>query len=211
MSANLCKISRIAMLAAAISAWSVGGISTSAHAQHMMHQHGIHADPQQGTPQGHQHATSQPDDAKQAVIAPPGPHGGRMTTMSPLMFEVVYQPKEIRVYFYGQGKKPQSARDAKGEITMRHRDNSRVSHVALQYATPQSGSSEQDYLAASADLSNVKDGEMTATFKLESLPSQRSTAMFGQPITLSKVKPRVTLACLAKAIETVLHGSRSAP
>ena len=73
-----------------------------------------------------------------------------------------------------------------------------MSHVALQYATPQSGSSEQDYLAASADLSNVKDGEMTATFKLESLPSQRSTAMFGQPITLSKVKPRVTLAVLGE-------------
>jgi len=207
MSPNLFRNVRNVMLATAIGAWAGGWGNTPVYAQHdhmqMGHQGMDHS--------GHQPAARQPGSAKQPVVAPPGPHGGRMTTMAPLTFEVVYQPQEIRVYVYGPGQQPQSARHAKGQIVIRVRSDSRTSRVALQYVAPPRGSSEQDYLAAAVDLSGVKDGDMTATFKLENLPLQRSAATFGQPVALSKAKVSVTLAALGPADQAGIARQRVCP
>ena len=193
MSANLLQNVRNVMLAMAVGAWAAGWANTSVYAQH---DHMMHMGQQGSDHSAHQHATPPSGNAKQAAVAPPGPHGGRMTTMAPLAFEVVYQPKEIRVYVYGPNQQPQSASHAKGEIVMRLHNDSRTSRATLQYVAPPPGSSEQDYLAAKVDLGGVKDGDMTATFKLENLPLQRPAATFGQPVALSRTKPQVTLAAV---------------
>jgi YHS domain-containing protein len=134
-----------------------------------------------------------------------------MTAMAPLAFEVVYHPQEIRVYIYGPGQQPQSARDVEGEVGLRRQTSSRTFTATLQYVAPPPGSSEQDYLAVKAKLSGVQDGEMLSTFTLKNLPLQRPTATFGQPVAVSKPKPQVTLAALDQGDEAGIARQRVCP
>ncbi len=189
MSGSLFKNARNVVLAIAIAAWAAGPL----YAQHNHSMHMGHQAPDQSA---QQHEPRQPSPAKPPVATPPGPHGGRMTAVAPLTFEVVYQPKEVRVYIYGPAQKPQSVEKVKGEIALRRRNDDKVTRTALEYTAPPAGSSEQDYLAAKADLGNVKEGEMTATLKLENLPLRKTPATFGQPVAISKAKPQVKLATI---------------
>lgn len=195
MSANLLRINRTAMLAAAISAWSIGGFTTSVHAQ------GCCGGGQYGSAHGeghagHQHGTDD-DNAATQPKAPP-PHGGQVTKMEPLTFEVVYRPQEIRVYIYGFMPYPESAKEARGEAVMQVRSNQQVFRYPLHYVAP-TGSGEQDYLAVTVDLTHVQDGDMRVTFNLENLPlPHRPKVAFTQTFAISKAKLPVTLASLGE-------------
>lgn len=134
-----------------------------------------------------------------------------MTTVAPLAFEVVYQPREIRVYIYGPNQQPQSARDVAGEVGLRRRNSSRTFTATLHYVAPPSGSSEQDYLAVAANLKDVEDGDMTSTFTLTNLPLDRPTAKFGQSVALSKAKVQVTSAALDASDQASIARQRTCP
>jgi hypothetical protein len=195
MTQSLFKNVPNAILAIALGAWVAGWGPRAVYAQHNMmhmnHQGMDHSAPKATTPN--------PATTKPAVPAPPGPHGGRMNTAASAVFEVVYRPDEIRVYVYGPTYLRRSARDVEGDVGLRRRNSSRTFTAALQYVAPPPGSSEQDYLAIAASLSDVKDGDMRATFNLKNLPSEPTTATFGQPVALSKPKPQVTLAALEQS------------
>jgi YHS domain-containing protein len=122
-------------------------------------------------------------------------HGGQLTIMSPLAFEVVYLPQEIQVYLYGPSQQPESAKDVKGEIALLVRGDNRVLRVPLRYVAPPANAGEPDYLAAAVGVSRLKDGEATATIKLENLPlPHHPAATFAQNVVLSKARLQVTLA-----------------
>lgn len=144
MSANLFKINRTVMLAAAISAWSIGGAATLAYAQGCCGG-GQHGSAHDGGHTGHQHGADDDSAATQPEAQPP--HGGQATKMEPLTFEVVYRPQEIRVYICGLMPYPESAKEARGEVVMQVRSNQQVFRYPLHYVAP-TGSGEQDYLAA---------------------------------------------------------------
>jgi len=196
MSANLFKTSCAAMLAVAVCAWSIGRFSTSARGQcGCCGQHG--ATPQNGAPGC---CCCQPGSAKSAdtQTTPQPPHGGQVTKLKALTLEVVYRPKEIRVYVYSPELQPKSVKDAKGKITIQANKGSHVDGVPLAYVAPPAGSEkQQDYLAATVDSAKIRDGSTKVTFYLENVPlSPRPKITFNQTFALSKAKPQVTLAAI---------------
>jgi len=196
MFVKLLKTARNAVMAIAATFWVLGWGNTSAYAQCCMDGHAGHAGHDAGSA-GHQHGATQVEHTGHTQSAPQPQHGGQLTVMNPLAFEIVYLPQEIRVYLYGPAEQPETAKDVNGEIAMLARGNDRVSRVPLHYVVPPPGSQQQDYLAAAVNLSRVKDGDVTATIRLANLPlPHRPEATFAQAVVLSKARPQVTLAPL---------------
>lgn len=209
ISANLCGINGAVMLAAAMSAWSIGGAATLAYAQGCCGS-GQHGSTHGGEHTGHRYETNV-DNAAPQPDAPP-PHGGQAKKMEPLSFEVVYRPQEIRVYIYGLMPYPESAKETRGEVFMQVRGTSQVFHYPLSYVAPPAGSGEQDYLAAAVDLTHVRDGDMQVTLNLENLPlPHRPKASFVQTFALSKAQLPVTLAALGESDRAGIARQRICP
>jgi hypothetical protein len=193
-----------AILAGAISVWSIGGFTASAYAQGCCG--GGH-----GSAHGDGHTSHQPAADNPPVEAQP-PHGGQVTKLEPLTFEVVYYPQGVRLYIFGFMPYPASAKETKGEVVMQVRDNPRIFRYPLNYVAPPSGSSEQDYLTAAVDLTHVRDGDMSVTFNLENLPlPNRPKAAFTQPFALTKVKPKVTVAQTVEADRAGIAQQKTCP
>ena len=164
----------------AISGWAAGMTDAAAQSGHSGHQHGAHA--------GHDHGQSSP-------IAPRPPHGGQMTVAGPLSFEVVYRPRETRVYLYRSKHQPIAARGVRGQLVMKMHGNDKQYPFPLKHVALKPGSTRQDYLAAAVDVSRIRDGSMKVTFELAGLPNaQEPRATFTQTFALSKIP--VTVAML---------------
>ncbi len=156
-----------------------------------MHKHDGHAAHQQGPQVGQQHQAAAP-------AGNPTPHGGRISVAGPLRFEVVYLPQEIRVYLYDASNRPISARGAAGQVAMTVQGNEKVYRYPLAHVATGAGSRIQDYLAATVNVSRIKDGDMTVAFELTNLPRRDlPRARFTQTFALSKIP--VTLAALNEA------------
>ncbi len=91
MFARLSNSARNVVLAMAAAAWASGWVAAPAYGQH-----GGHA--------GHQHGSGPGD--RTGDKQPAGPHGGQIAKVEDGTVEVVYQPKEIRVYLFGTSRKP---------------------------------------------------------------------------------------------------------
>jgi hypothetical protein len=73
-------------------------------------------------------------------------------------------------------------------MLMHVRGQEEVLRYPLKYVAPQTGSGGHDHLAATVDVSRVKDGDMTATFELQNLPNaQPPRVTFSQTFALSKI------------------------
>jgi hypothetical protein len=183
----------------------VGWTSTSAIAQHSCcagHSHST-----AGPGHGHaQHGTATSEPAKQ-----PAPHGGQITTLPDGACEVVYQPKETRVYLYEKSGQPISAKGVEGEITLRVHGNDQLLRYPLRYIAPPGGSEGHDYLAVAVDVSQIRDGDMEARFQLLNLPFQRRQTTFVQTFALSKSRPQVTQAALAQADRPGIAQQKTCP
>jgi hypothetical protein len=204
MSVNLFKTNRYVVIAMTVSAWGISWDSASAapqHSGHANHQQSGSAEPQHGTVPDEHAGHDQPAAA---------PHGGQLTTLKSLSFEVVYQPKEIRVYLYGPFPQPASSKDVKGEISLQQRGGKRATRLTLRHVAPPEG--ERDYLSVPADLSRVKEGDLTATIKLENAPlPPHSTATFTQAVVLSKGGLQVDLAELDQSDQARIARQRVCP
>ncbi|MHB0958838.1 MAG: hypothetical protein ACYC0X_15165 [Pirellulaceae bacterium] len=201
---DLFKTVRYVVIAMIASTWGIGWDSASAapqHGGHANHQQPGSAEPQHGSVDDEHAGHDQPAAA---------PHGGQLTKLKPLSFEVVYQPKEIRVYLYGPFPQPANSKDVKGEISLQQRSGKRVTRLTLQHVAPPEG--EQDYLSVPADLSRVKEGELSATIKLENVPlPPQSTATFTQAVVLSKGGLQVVLAELDPSDQDRIARQRVCP
>ncbi|MHB1035108.1 MAG: hypothetical protein ACYC35_19805 [Pirellulales bacterium] len=209
MLARLLKTAPGVLLATAAAAWTIGWGGMPAYAQCGACGQGAHGGHDAGSA-GHQHG----DRAAQSVAAdrvPPGPpHGGQLTVAEPLNFEVVYRPREIRVYIYGVMPYPASAREVRGEAIMQVRGDPRRFGYPLRYVAPADGSNEQDYLTVAVDVTRVRDGGMTVTLNLENLPlPQRPSLTFTQTFALTK--PQVTTAPLGASDRAGIARQRVCP
>jgi hypothetical protein len=168
---RLLKESPALLLTAALAAWAFGWGGTSAYT---------------GEP-GHDHPA--------ASAQPAPPHGGQLKEAKPLNFEVVYMPREIRVYLYGDLPAAQSAKGVTGEVSLQRAGDKRATRLVLRHAAQPAG--QQDYLSARADLSGVKDRDLIATITLKNLPGENHPEInFSQPVIVAHVKPRVSVASL---------------
>jgi hypothetical protein len=120
------------------------------------------------------------------------PHGGQMSVAGPYCFEVVYRPKETRVYLYDSDHRPMSAQGVHGQLLMKMRRNNKEFRFPLKYVAPQRVDPAHDHLAAAVDVSRVRDGDMTVTSELANLPNkEQQRAKFAQTFALSKPPIRV--------------------
>ncbi|MBI2480165.1 MAG: hypothetical protein HYV60_16500 [Planctomycetia bacterium] len=105
--------------------------------------------------------------------------------------EVVYQPKETRIYLYDHAHKHLSARGITGEALMQVRGNDKVYRFPAKYIAG-TNQGDHDYLAVFADLRGVRDGGMQVTMHLESLSAtSERTAHFTQTFALAKLNVSV--------------------
>ena len=111
----------------------------------------------------------------------------RLTVAGAYCFEVVYLPKETRVYLSGTDHQPMSMRGMQGHMMVHMPGNDKVSRHPLAHVSPPEKSKGQDYLATTADMGHVRDGNTTATFELANLQhAKQPRANFSQTITLAK-------------------------
>lgn len=168
-----------------------------------------HADHGQPASAGHEHGSGH--DEKTGHEEPAAaPHGGQLTTLKPLTFEVVFQPQEIRVYLFNPFPQPANSKELKGEISLQPRGGKRATRLTLRHVAPSKG--EPDYLSVPADLSRVKEGELTATIKLDNVPlPSQSTATLTHPVVLSKSRLSVVVAELDASDQELVARQRVCP
>ncbi|MHB9075962.1 MAG: hypothetical protein ACYC3X_00555 [Pirellulaceae bacterium] len=204
---NLLRTVRYVVVVITVSAWGIGWGNSSAFAQSSGQRGGTdHRDATSAEPQ-HESVPVKPAGHDQPPVAP---HGGQLTALQTLTFEVVYQKQEIRVYIYGPFPQPASGKDVKGEISWQPRGDKPATHLTLRHVTPPEH--EPDYLSVPVDLSRVKDGELTATIRLENVPlPQHPTTTFKQEVSLSKVRLQVVLAELDPSDQARITRQRVCP
>ncbi|MHC4177124.1 MAG: heavy metal-binding domain-containing protein [Planctomycetota bacterium] len=167
-------------------------------AGHYGHQHDAHSARPQSPQVGQQHHGLPPAGTKAAPAARPTPHGGQISVVEPLRFEVVYLPRETRVYLYDASNRPISAKGAAGRVAMKVRGYEKTYRYPLTYVPTQAGTRAQDYLVLVVNQSRIKDGDMSVTFEMTKLPSrEQPRATFTQTFALSKIPVR--LAALTEA------------
>lgn len=183
----------------ALSFWSAGGFS--APAQHSCC--GGHSHSTADSGQEHAHPGTR--------TARPSPHGGQVSTIPDGACEVVYQPKETRVYLYRTSGQPVSAKGIQGEITLQVRGIEKLFRYPLEYVAPPAGSEGHDYLAVAVDVSQVRDGDMEARFQLLNLPFPRRQTTFVQTFALTTAPPQVASATLEQADQAGIAQQKSCP
>lgn len=204
--------------------WAAGGQGLSAWAQcgahcgaqcaggHAGHDAGGHAAHTAMADGGHAgHADHQAYAPARPATPDRGPHGGQLTWIHNYLFEVVYEPRQIRLYLYGPSQQPLSLRGARGEAVMRLRTGDRDYRFPLTYVGSREGKG-QDYLNLRVDLSRIREGDMSVTFVLQGLPDrQRPAATFTQPFALSLTRPEVTVALLEESDQAGLAQQKVCP
>lgn len=213
MFVKLLKTAPVVVATMAMGAWAFGWAGATAYAQGCCQHSGSHAG-HDAESAGHQHSAAPADHAGHDHpgdgARPAPPHGGQLTTIEPLSFEVVYQPRAIRLYLYGPLPQPQTARDVTGEIALQLRNDQRATRLALRYVAQPAG--QQDYLAAPVDLSRVKDGDLTATVKLANLPLRNHPGItFAQAVVVSPARLQVAMAPLGPGDQAGIARQRVCP
>ncbi len=191
------------LLAGAGFMWAVGWTELPARAQHTGHDHAVD---QQAQHPGQQH----PAGATPAAAAREALHGGQITKTDTYCVEVVYRPKETRVYLYDRSVRALAARGVQGQVAMKVQGVEKIFRYPLKYVAPAAGSKDQDYLSLKVDLSRVRDGSMAVTFELANLPHPRQPqATFTQKFAISKLK--VTVAALTRADQSGIARQKVCP
>jgi len=98
--------------------------------------------------------------------------------------EVVFAPREIRVYLYSSTGKPLPVRGVQGHVVMK------IHGIPKKYSYDLQESSDgrnDSFLLLRVDASRLRDGDMEATFELAGLPSRdERRARFVQTFALSQ-------------------------
>lgn len=164
--------------------------------------HEGHSHPQQGaqtTPVA-EGSPSSATNASAGVQQMNSTHGGKVSATRNYQFEVAFYPKETRIYLNNVNGQPLSAKGVSGEAIMQVRGVARQYRYPVQYLPQQPGSTDQDYLIVQVDTSQLRDGDMQATFDLRNLPDQQEpAAKFVRTFALSHPPLTVVVARLTEA------------
>ncbi len=118
-------------------------------------------------------------DASQA-----GPHGGQLSILKKHRAEVVFTPKETRVYLYTAAGEPLAVRGVQGTVAMKILGIQKIYRYALQEGAD---ARDKSFLLVQVDASRLRDGDMEATFQLTGLPMQdEPQAVFSQTFVLAQ-------------------------
>ena len=148
---------------------------------------------------GHTHGQAAGDYVGHDAAGHAPHHGGQITATKNYCFEVVYQPRETRIYLYDHDQKHLSMRGANGKAVMHVRGNAQACEFAAQYRAAQNAI-DHDYLSVLADVSRIRDGDMEVTFVLNNLRHPAESAVsFTQTFAMSKTNSGVSVVPLTDA------------
>ncbi|MFV2069583.1 MAG: hypothetical protein ACC645_21675, partial [Pirellulales bacterium] len=126
-----------------------------------------------------------------------GPHGGRVTSGQWHSFEVVYTPKETRVFVYSPPGRQLNVRNVHGDAIMEVRGNQQLFRYPVRVSTDVAG---QSYLSFPVNVSGVRDGDMRVTFELTGLPlAEEPSARFTQIFALTHADPTFQVSRFTEA------------
>ena len=113
-----------------------------------------------------------------------GPHGGILSMLQKHQAEVVFAPRETRVYLYSSTGEPLPVRGVQGHVVMKIRGIPKKYSYDLQES---SDGRNDSFLLLRVDASRLRDGDMEATFELARLPSRdERRARFVQTFALTQ-------------------------
>ncbi|MFV1965365.1 MAG: hypothetical protein ACC628_08075 [Pirellulaceae bacterium] len=116
---------------------------------------------------------------RNAMVAP---HGGQVTASKWHYFEVVYGPKETRIYVFSPSQRYLFPQRAHGDVIMQINGNPEQYRYPVKYATDEEG---MGYLFVTVDIRLVRDGDMQVEFELTDLPfKEERRAAFSQTFAL---------------------------
>jgi len=137
------------------------------------------------------------------------PHGGQMTAGPWYSFEVVYTPKETRIFVYSPPGRPLDVRNVRGEAIMEVRGHPQLFRYPVRVSANPMG---QSYLSLPVNVSRVRDGDMRVTFELTGLPrTEKPNARFTQMFALTRAAPTVQVATLTGADRPLIERQRVCP
>jgi hypothetical protein len=111
-------------------------------------------------------------------------HGGQLYEGVWNYYEVVYGPRQTRVYMYDMFRYPIPTRGIQGSAFMQVRSTGREYRYPLRHTGVANG---QDYLGINVDLTRVHDGDMEVRFELANLPNRdQPTFRFAQAFAMSR-------------------------
>ncbi|HEY4760073.1 MAG TPA: hypothetical protein VIH42_05775 [Thermoguttaceae bacterium] len=184
--------------------WSLSWSGAFAQATHSGHDHSEH-----GMSSPAEHNSTGTDHPSETLSAP---HGGQINKTANYNIEIVYLPKEIRVYLYDSKDKPVAPRGATGQIVMQVKGNQQALQYPLKPSVASTDATEPDHLAAAIDNSRIRDGDATVTVELSGLPKeQNSRVSFTQTFALSKPPLTVTVAQLTEADQAGIASQKVCP
>jgi hypothetical protein len=128
------------------------------------------------------------------VLTSQPPHGGQMTFAGLYLIEVVYLPSETRVYLFDSDGNPLSSTGVRGGAQMEVRGNRQLYRYGFEYVRPPAPLTDQDFLVAKVDVTQIRDGDMRVTIDLDRLPTrQEPWARIVQIFSMSHLAPAVTV------------------
>jgi YHS domain-containing protein len=122
-----------------------------------------------------------------------GPHGGEVSRAGNQWCEVVFEPRNIRVYIYDGKGQPVSAKGVRGSVIMKVDGNPKQYRFDLY---PEgTNDSEPNSLYLAVDLSKIPEGKMSSTFSLDGLPGNgRRSPTFAQVFRLTNNAEKQAIA-----------------
>jgi hypothetical protein len=119
-------------------------------------------------------------------------HGGQYLTPEWDTYEVVFLPYQTRIYLYDKTVKPLSAKDVRAEMTLQMPNDSNTYRIPFQYVAQPAGSTEQDYVAANFNATELSDQETPVAIEFSNLPDrQHPKSTFTPLVSKSQIRPYV--------------------
>jgi hypothetical protein len=126
--------------------------------------------------------------------------------------EVVYRSWETRIYVYDRFERPVSTRTIHAQVWFQSQESSMPLSVVFEHVPQPGDLTEQDYLAAVVDISQLVRARAQATFQLWDLPSpDLPQSLFNQPLVLSPLTATVIPSPLTEADGPAIAQQRTCP
>ncbi len=139
-------------------------------------------------------------------------HGGQVTATKWHYFEVVYLPRETRLYVYSASRRPLHASAVQGEIVMTVNGAPQQFRYPLQTVIDASPlKNDKGYAAAVVDVSRVRDHDMQVAFDLKLASREEPRTKFTQVFALYRQPVSVRVVALTEADRPLVELQRDCP
>ena len=136
-------------------------------------------------------------------------HGGQVVATKWHFFEMVYGPRETRIYVYSPSRRLLNAGRLRGQVVMRVRGNPQLFRYPVKPATDAQG---RTYGSVVVDVTGVRDGDIEATFDLHRLPfREEKRAKFAQTVIRNRPRIPVSVVPLTESDQLGVQQQRVCP